>query len=398
MRILFVAIPNSIHVARWISQIADQSWDIHLVASNESARVHKYFKDITIHQILYFKQEIDASVKVKGLPVPGNSWYGRGKRFLNKIDPHYRSHHLKRIIQKIKPDIIHSSEIQKAGYLTADVYQQFDRDTFPLWIVENWGSDIYLYGRLPEHVDRIKYVMASCDYYHCECHRDVALAKEFGFQGEVLPVFPVSGGFDIKWMRSLIQDQKTSDRRLIALKGYQNWAGRALSGLRAIELCADILKEYKIVVYMANDDVILAARLIAQSTGLDFEFESNNWTHEEILRMHGSARISIGLSISDAISTSLLEAMIMGSFPIQSDTGCGDEWITDGENGILVEPNSPEEIASAIRRTIADDEMVNNAAKINMKLAEENLDISIVKPKAIDMYQKIMAQGRVKKN
>ena len=109
--------------------------------------------------------------------------------------------------------------------------------------------------------------------------------------------------------------------------------------------------------------------------------------------MHGSARLSIGLSISDAISTSLLEAMIMGSFPIQSNTGSGDEWINDGENGILVEPNSPEDIASAIRSALVDDEMVNKAAEINVKLAEERLDISVLKPKIIEIYENVAREN-----
>jgi hypothetical protein len=40
----------------------------------------------------------------------------------------------------------------------------------------------------------------------------------------------------------------------------------------------------------------------------------------EILKLHGRPRISISLSISDAISRSVLEAMVMGAFPIQRMT------------------------------------------------------------------------------
>ena len=405
MKILFVAMSNSIHTTRWISQISDQGWDIHLFPSIDVGRIHSGLRDITVHETFYASQDyhnVDPSVKLRGIPVPNYNWVRRGKKLFKQNNLFYRIDHLKKVIKKIRPDIIHSMEIQHAGYLTADVYQQFKSENPPPWIVSNWGSDIYLFGRLPDHVERINNVLSSCDYYHCECKRDVALAKEFGFKGEVLPVFPVAGGFDVKWMRSLKtkqgmflckQNQQTSDRRVIALKGYQDWAGRALVGLRAIELCADILKGYKVIVYLPSEDVKMAVRLVSQSTGIEFEFESDNWGHEEILRMHGSARLSIGLSISDAISTSLLEAMIMGSFPIQSNTGSGDEWINDGENGILVEPNSPEDIASAIRSALVDDEMVNKAAEINVKLAEERLDISVLKPKIIEIYENVAREN-----
>ncbi|MBW1897870.1 MAG: glycosyl transferase family 1, partial [Deltaproteobacteria bacterium] len=102
------------------------------------------------------------------------------------------------------------------------------------------------------------------------------------------------------------------------LKGYQGWAGRALVGLRALERCADILAGYEIVIYSASKEVLIAAELFSKSTGVQTTIIPEGTPHHEVLKLHGKARISIGLSISDAISTSLLEAVVMGSFPIQS--------------------------------------------------------------------------------
>ncbi|MDQ3652565.1 MAG: glycosyltransferase [Acidobacteriota bacterium] len=259
--------------------------------------------------------------------------------------------------------------------------------------MSNWGSDISLFGRLAAHAEKIKAIMAACDYYHCECVRDVRLAREFGFKGEVLPVFPVTGGFEIDQMRKLRQPGPPSSKRHVVLKGYQNWAGRALVGLRAIELCAELLEGYRVSIYLASSDVQLAAELLSQKTGIPLEFDSAESAHDDILRLHGSAHVSIGLSISDAISTSLLEAMIMGSFPIQSNTGCGDEWIKNEVNGLLVHPESPEEVAMALRRTLTDDTMVDRAAEINARLTTERLDKSVIQPQTIEMY-KTMAKAK----
>ena len=76
----------------------------------------------------------------------------------------------------------------------------------------------------------------------------------------------------------------------------------------------------------------------------------------------------------------------MGSFPIQSWTACADEWIEDGKTGILVPPEDPEVVELAIRRALTDDELVNQAAERNYRIAEERLDQSILKPKAIEIY------------
>jgi glycosyltransferase involved in cell wall biosynthesis len=285
-------------------------------------------------------------------------------------------------------------EFQHAGYLTMAAKEHLAGESFPPWAVSNWGSDIYLFSRLASHAPQIRAILENCDYYHCECHRDVELARTMGLKGEVLPVFPVTGGLDIGEMQQYRTPGKTSSRRLIALKGYQNWAGRALVGLKAIELCADVLQGYTVSIYMeTHDDVRLAAELVSHSTGIQFEIESRDRMRSDILRMHGRARVSIGLSISDAISTSLLEAMAMGSFPVQSNTGCGDEWIKCGENGLLVPPESPEAVATALRRALLDDGLVDQAAEINARLMFERIDSSVIKPKVTAMYEKIFAQA-----
>jgi len=381
LRILFVGMPDSVHTARWINQVSELGWDLHLFSSNSGAP-HKDLRNVTVYNISFARPDVlHKSVRLKGL------WPSRigVERLSLKIS---YAKWLARVVRRIRPDIVHSMEIQRAGYITAAARAQFEGD-FPPWIVSNWGSDIYLFGRLAAHKERIEQIMASCDYYHCECHRDARLALEYGFRGEVLPIFPVTGGFDIERKRRFCQPGLTSSRRVVALKGYQNWAGRALVGLRAIELCGDQLRNYRIVVYMAGYDVKIAAELVALSTGLNMDFETKDWTRDDILRMHGQARISIGLSISDAISTSLLEAMIMGSFPVQSNTGCGDEWLVDGETGLLVPPNDPEPVAAAIRAALADDQLVDNAAARNLQLANLRLDTSVIKPKVIEMYQMI---------
>jgi len=49
--------------------------------------------------------------------------------------------------------------------------------------------------------------------------------------------------------------------------------------------------------------------------------------------------------------------MVMGSFPIQSNTSCLGELLRDEESRmLLVHPEEPEAIAEALRRAVTDDE------------------------------------------
>jgi hypothetical protein len=390
MKLLVIAMSQSIHTARWLSQIAGQGWDVHLYPSIDTGSEHPDIHGVTVHHSFYCGR--GDAVKRFGISLHSALLTRFVRKAAALLYPQFRASQLRRIINRIKPDIVHSMEIQHAGYLALEVKKDFEQK-FPPWIVTNWGSDLYYFAKMSEHEPRIRAVLASCDYYSCECRRDVHLAEDLGLKSRVLPVFPNSGGFDLEKAAQLKQRGQTSQRRLIMLKGYQGWAGRALVALKALERCAGVLEGYTVAVYLGfSKEVKRAAELFSQSTGIPVEMIPEV-PHDEILRMHGQARISIGLSISDAISTSFLEALVMGSFPIQSWTACADEWINDGKTGILVHPEDPEMVEKAIRRALSDDTLVDRAAEENWKTALERLDYLKVKQQAIDLY-KIVARER----
>lgn len=397
MRILFVAMVDSIHTARWISQLTETDWDIHLFPSFDWGIIHPDFHDITIYlSFISNKKKYPKNIHIKAISLFFDITTKIVKDALVKYYPNYWKNHLKKIIQKTKPDIIHSLEFQSAGYLVLEVKKEM-KTHFPTWIATNWGSDIYLFGRLNEHKQKIAAVLSSCDYYQCECYRDIDLAKKIGLNGKILPIVPNTGGFNLVETKKLRGDRLTSSRRLIILKGHQGWAGRCLVGLRALELCVDYLKGYTIMIFSPAPEVKIAAELFSNSTGVPIQIMPKS-PHREVLKMFGQARIFIGLSISDAISTSLLEALVMGAFPIQSNTSCANEWIKDGESGFIVPPEDPDIIANAIRSAIVDDELVNKAAIVNENTAEERLNYETIRRTVIEFYYKVYQEKINMKN
>jgi glycosyltransferase involved in cell wall biosynthesis len=52
-----------------------------------------------------------------------------------------------------------------------------------------------------------------------------------------------------------------------------------------------------------------------------------------------NSRVYIGASRSDGISTSFLEALVLGAYPIQTNTSCGNEWVEKGFHAHLIEPS-----------------------------------------------------------
>ena len=391
MKVLVIAFADNIHTARWINQICSQDHEIYLFPNHNHQKISSTLRT----NVKIVKANIFKYLQYYLLKIINQIVYRKKHKEVNEhLYDVFRAKQIHQFIQQKKPDIIHSLEFQNSCYLTLFTKQKYYQNKpFPKWIVTNWGSDIYLFGRIKKHQDTIHQVLAGCDYYSCECHRDIKLAQDFGFQGRFLPVFPNTGGFDLELTSKLRQKGLTSQRKIIMLKGYQTWAGRALFGLRALERCADILQGYHIYVYSARtEDIQIAIELFEHSTGIDITAVPLGLSHNTILELHGKARISIGLSISDGISTSLLEAIVMGAFPIQSWTACANEWLVDGETGLLVPPEDVEVIESAIRKALTDDQLVDTAAKKNYDLAKLKLDSKDLQRKATQFYQTVLEE------
>jgi glycosyltransferase involved in cell wall biosynthesis len=301
--------------------------------------------------------------------------------------------HLARLIERLRPDVIHSIELQTESYHLLAAAEMLGGSLGAPWIVTTWGSDIYHFQQFPEHLERIKQLLGKCDYLIPDCRRDEALARTYGFRGDVPLVLPGSGGYRLQEMRRHVAPGPAANRRLVLLKGYQGWAGRALIALKALELAADSLDGYEVIVYSASPAVELEIKALRRRGTLRIR-SVPRIAHRELLALFGSARVSIGVNATDGIPNAMLEAMTMGSFPVQSDTGSTSEWITDGRNGLLVEPDDPRGVADAIRRAITDDTLVNEAADLNVRLIRERLDIGVVLPKVIEMYTHAAAGGK----
>ena len=383
---------DSIHAAKYIEILTDAGWDVHLFPAYY-CQSHSRLKNVTIWNGLTFHRPpgTHESVRIRGvLPFsPAGILVRIILRIMNRLGLD-AARRLRMLIGVLKPDAVHSLEFQHAGYLVDEAKKGYAGE-FPLWIATNWGSDIYAYGNLPEHAGRIRSVLSGADVYACECFRDVTLAREFGFSGPVMPVVPNAGGFDLAHCRLLANPEPPSRRKAIAVKGYQYSFGRSLVALRALERVAHLLKDYRIVVYSATptEVVDVPARWMAKRSGLNVELMPPA-PHDDILRLHGSARLSISLSISDAICTSMTEAMVMGSFPIQSNSACADEWVQDGRSALLVNADDSDDVAAKIAAALADDSMVDEAARINSRTASERLDASIIKNDVLRAYEKII--------
>lgn len=419
-KLLFVAMQMSTHTVRWIHQLSDAGYDIHLFPVNYLP-AHPDLRGVTIHQpfpVVRPRQALKQGLKnlAKRLlgrkpvaapppacpeqavyPVPVlTRWlpYLNARRVaLGESDQTapliYGPRVLARLIRKLRPDLIHSLEFQHCGYLVLAARDLLGAADFPKWLATNWGSDIYYYRQLEGHRQQISRLLRSLDYYSCECVRDVGMARELGLAAPVLPVMPNTGGFNIEAAGRVGSAHLPSKRKLIMVKGYQHFAGRAMVALEAIERCAEELKGYQVIVYAGSPEIHGRIDELREWLKIDIRL-LHHVPHDYMLRMFSRARVYLGVSASDAISTSLLEAMAMGAFPIQTNTSCCNEWIQHGVTGLEIPQDNPHIIAECLRSALTNDRMVDDAATLNWTTVVQRLDETILRQKAKGYYQAIL--------
>ena len=374
-RVLVVCMFDSIHSARWLAQFKDSGYEFLLFPSSPHRRIRPELKTLLTSESAS-KYKLFPLSKYFGLPL----WIA--DKFLGNF---IRGSLLRLAAKRFKPDVVHLLELQNAGYIGLRAFENESRD-FSL-IATNWGSDIYWFQRFDKHSQKLRRLLAISNFYSAECQRDIQLARDFGFTGTALPVIPNAGGFSKEVLsQNLIPSR---ERNVIAIKGYQGWVGRAITALQAVELIADQLKDYEFEVYSANQKTARYAKQLAKRTGLSFKiYPKGTLSHSQVLSLFSRSKVYVGLSESDGISTSLLEAMAMGAIPVQTSTACCDEWF--GESGVAVRSIDPETVAKSILRALELAEVQSNA-DINRETIRERANADDVAQIARGFYETVTA-------
>jgi hypothetical protein len=378
-RILVVCMVNSIHSARWLAQFDNPNLMIRVFPSNFFKKVHP---------------EILRLEKIGLIEIVDHNFF-RGflgffdhifELFLSRVFKLFtRQSRLSREIRNFSPQIVHALEFQSAGYLCLDYIEKYGKDF--ILISTNWGSDIYHFQAIPEHREKIVKLLEQSDRYSSECERDYSLAEELGFTGINLPVIPNSGGFleiDINLPRV-----PTSERNLILVKGYGGYFGRCQLVVSTLYKVLNASENEKFLVHFfsVSFDVVGLIENLQEAfpNRITYTTIEKPLSHFDLQNLFSVARIYIGCSISDGVSTSFLEALVGGAYPIQTNTSCAGEWVKKGAVGTLINLDEGD-LRLAINSVIHDSATLDFAQKTNNQLALNHLEYSRIKSIANSFY------------
>ena len=373
-KILIIGMVNSVHLAGWISQFVDQPIDFVIFPSTQAQQAHPIIEKLM-------------NSKTNRMSVSLQPVFMRRHAFvLTVLDipfkNRFRSHILRKLITEHSFDLIHVLELQHAGYLLLGTRLA---PNLPKVFVTNWGSDIYWFEQFPKHKTKIIQLLQIASYYSAECQRDIEIVKRLGYNGITMPVIPNRGGIDLDEIPK--SSLPPSQRKKIMIKGYTGFVGQALIALKACELAAEHLRGYEIVIYSASLKSRIRSLKLRFLHKVNVRILEKQTPHVEMLQHFSEARIYMGISLSDGISTSLLEAMATGCYPIQTGTSCANEWILDGVSGSIINNIDVQEVRATLENALKQDQLVDTAAELNKATAVRRISKNSVAPIAEKFYE-----------
>jgi glycosyltransferase involved in cell wall biosynthesis len=291
---------------------------------------------------------------------------------------------LQPVIARLQPNLVHAMRIPYEGMLAARSVAHSDR-----LLISVWGNDFTLHApSTPLMRWNTRQALQRADALHADCQRDIRLAHAEGFDtSKPYIVLPGAGGVQ----KEIFYPPETPVASPVVInpRGFRAYINNE-SFFRAVPI---VLKSYPEAAFLcpAMENEPQAWRWVEQ-LGISKNVRLlPNQTRAQMADLFRQARVAVSPSLHDGTPNTLLEAMACGCLPVAGDLESLREWIVPDENGLLIDPSNPEDIAQAIIQGLKQDELQHRAREINLELISQRADHPLVMQAALDFYQRLIS-------
>lgn len=364
MILLCIADGRSIHTQRWVEYFALRGNDVHLITYDPMGRV---IPGVREHVIM-----------------------SRWKNLYLSFIPRHIA--IKQLVKQIKPDLIHAHFIAKYGFHLLDL-------RFHPSIVSAWGDDILILpkkSRLIYH--STQKVLDSVDLIYAVSHNIAnQIASNFGIPDSKVHYLPF--GIDTDLFSPSAKSIKTNTHTIEVFSNrgyfpvYDNETlvrGFALAYAKNPTLRLTLKGHGPLE--QSIQDLVESLKL---SEVITFKKKTD---YSEVPYDYQRTHIFITTSISDGTPVSLLEAMASGLPCIATNVGGIPEWIENGKTGILISPQSPEEVAEAILTLATDPALQSQMGSSAREVVLKNGQWSVLMAQAEKDYLALIETYRQDKS
>lgn len=320
------------------------------------------------------------------------SAFQAGRYILGPFSVQYYSGKYRSLVEQIHPDLVHALRIPYEGMLA-----RFTPPEIPM-AVSIWGNDLTLHATHSRLMrEETRKTLQRANGLHTDTNRDIRLAHDYGFPASRPElIVPGNGGIDLE---TLDRSQEALPAEIEALIP----AGHNLiinpRGLRTYTRTDTFFTSIPLILHTRPKTAVLCASMAGEP-------EAERWlaaihadqrvvllpplSQAQLWSLFRRCPVSISVTMHDGTPNTLLEAMSCGSFPVAGDIEPLHEWIRPGENGLLVDPGSPQELAAAVIQALNDSRLREQSGRFNREVIKERADASTIRPQIDAFYKSLV--------
>ena len=376
MRLLFVADGRSPTALSWMQHWIEAGHETHLVSTFPCDRPAG-LASFHVQAVAFGSLARRQGASSEALGGPGGA-VQRWRSILRRVRyvfgpislPAYQKR-FRQIAAEIRPDLVHALRIPFEGMLA-----EATPEGIPL-VVSTWGNDLTLHARGSILMSRLtRRTLHRANGLITDTARDIRLACEWGSsKGKPTIVVPGGGGIRLEEIEAVSPTTRLPEA-LADVPIVVNPRGQRPGSLRqdvffqSIPLVLRRIPQALFVCLQLAGD-----REVEQWVDtLGIRANTRLWellSREQVLALFKRARVYVSPSIHDGTPNSLLEAMACGCIPVAGDVESIREWVTSGENGLLVDANSVRELADGIVTALEDRTLQEKGKNENARIIAE---------------------------
>ncbi|MBI5944022.1 MAG: glycosyltransferase family 4 protein [Chloroflexi bacterium] len=387
MRLLFVADGRSPIAQNWMRYFAERGDEVYL-ASTFACDVDFPLKRLEFTPVAFsaVKKQTSrpgtASARTVGLRTLIRQRFG-------PLTIPRSARKLRAFIQEVQPDLVHALRVPYEGMLAAEALSSGrGLDTRPSFIASIWGNDFTLHApSTPLMGYYTRKTMQTVNALHADCERDIRLARQRWSLSQEKPTLVTPGNGGVRTDVFYPPQTPVKEPVIINPRGFRPYV-KMEAFFKAIPL----------VLEKRADAKFICSSMAGESQALSWMKELNiehavqlnpPLTHAQMADVFRGAQIVVSPAVHDGTPNSLLEGMACGCFPIAGDLESIREWITHGQNGLLVNPNDPQSIADGILLAIQREDLRLEAAGLNANMISARAEYGLNMKKVGEFYKSI---------
>jgi L-malate glycosyltransferase len=285
---------------------------------------------------------------------------------------------VKRTIQKIAPDLVHSH--YATGYGLWGKYGKVHP-----YIISVWGSDIVEFPSNGLKRWGLRKILRSADHVTATSEflkaQTLAVAPGLASKVTVIP-------FGVE-MPSACSSRQSAEIRLIFMKAHQKKYGPDIL-LKALHLLSDKGKNIMLTMAGAGELTDKLKSMVQEynlKNRVKFVGYIDNTRVPSFLADHD---IMVMPSLAESFGVAALEAAASGLPVIASNVGGIPEVVKDGETGILVKPGDPGGLAEAIMKLASDVELRKRMGEAGREMVGRKYRWQASVDQMVQLYERLM--------